>query len=270
MQGRTASCRPGASEGAVMTQTRRLAVLAGLLIFFLGLSAGIRANAQTPASGKHRICLDVAHQQRFWGDPADMDEKRVERVKYMTGEMLRTAGAVNGSLAYLKKEISPADLKGCSLVFIHIPSKNYTPGEVGAISKYVMSGGALFLVMDQDMWSTLEQTNVNDIIRPFGVQFGGESPDSLAGGHTKAGLITGKGLKISYHGARTVTGGTPFSFNDRSDAHPFGVFKEVDKAGRIVVMGDGMVSLYMTSWEGVQDYQCQEFMQDVFRWLLAR
>jgi hypothetical protein len=43
---------------------------------------------------------------------------------------------------------------------------------------------------------------------------------------------------------------------------------EVKNGGRIVVMGDGMVSLYMTSWEGVQDYQCQEFMQDVFRWLL--
>ena len=40
------------------------------------------------APAKHRICIDVAHQQRFWGDPADMDEKRVERVKYMTGEML--------------------------------------------------------------------------------------------------------------------------------------------------------------------------------------
>ncbi len=26
-------------------------------------------------------------------------------------------------------------------------------------------------------------------------------------------------------------------------------------------MGDGMVSLFMTTWEGVQDYQCQEFMQ---------
>jgi hypothetical protein len=124
--------------------------------------------------------------------------------------------------------------------------------------------------MDQDTWSTLEQTNVNDIIRPFGVQFGGESPDSLSGGHTTAGLVTDKRLKISYHGARTITGGTPFCFNDRSDAHPFGVFKEVEKGGRIVVMGDGMVSLYMTSWEGVQDYQCQEFMQDVFRWLLTR
>ena len=93
------------------------------------------------------------------------------------------------------------------------------------------------------------------------MQFGGESPDSASGGHTNAGLITDKRLKISYHGARTVTGGTPFSFNDRSDAHPFGTFKEVEKGGKIVVMGDGMVSLYMTSWEGVQDYQCQEFMQ---------
>ena len=67
------------------------------------------------------------------------------------------------------------------------------------------------------------------------------SPDSLAGGHTKAGLVTGKRLKISYHGARTVTGGTPFGFNDRSDAHPFAVFKEVQNGGKIIVMGDGMV-----------------------------
>jgi hypothetical protein len=76
--------------------------------------------------------------------------------------------------------------------------------------------------LDQDIWSTLEQTNANDLIRPFGLQFGGESPDSQAGGHTNAGLITGKRLRISYHGARTVTGGTPFCFNDRSDANPFG------------------------------------------------
>ena len=106
------------------------------------------------------------------------------------------------------------------MLFIHIPSAKYTPGEVSAISKYITSGGSLFLVMDQDSWSTLEQTSVNDLIRPFGVQFGAESPDSLAGGHTIAGLITDKRLKISYHGARTVTGGTPFAFNDRSDAYP--------------------------------------------------
>jgi hypothetical protein len=235
------------------------------------LSADLSANAQTATPATDRICMDVAHQQRFWHDPADMpgmDVKMIERVKYMTGEFVKTATAVNASLSYLEKEVTPKDLEECDLLFIHIPSAKYTPGEVGAISKYIAGGGSLFLVMDQDMWSTLEQTNVNDLIRPFGIQFGSESPDPLAGGHTKAGLLTEKGLKISYHGARTVTGGTPFCFNDRSDAYPFGTFKELANGGRIVVMGDGMVSLYMTSWEGVQDYQCQEFMQDVFRWLL--
>jgi hypothetical protein len=232
------------------------------------LWAGVSAHAQTPTPAKNRICIDVAHQQKFWADPADVDEKRVARVKYMTAEMLKTAAAVDASLSYVKKEVTPKDLEGCDLLFIHIPSTKYTPGEVGAITKYITGGGSLFLVMDQDMWSTLQQTNVNDLIRPFDVQFGGESPDAQAGGHTKAGLITGKRLKVTYHGARTVTGGTPFAFNDRSDAHPFGTFKEVGNGGQVVVMGDGMVSLYMTSWEGVQDYQCQEFMQDAFRWLL--
>jgi hypothetical protein len=235
------------------------------------LLAGISANAQTPTPAKSRICMDVAHEQRFWHDPADMagmDVNVIERVKYMTREFVKTATSVDASLSYLKEEIKPKDLEGCDLLFIHIPSAKYTPGEVSAISKYIASGGSLFLVMDQNMWSTLEQTNVNDLIHSFGIQFGGEGPDSLAGGHTKAGLITDKSLKISYHGARTVTGGTPFCFNDRSDANPFGTFMKVENGGKIVVMGDGMVSLYMNSWEGVDDYQCQEFMQNVFRWLL--
>jgi hypothetical protein len=235
------------------------------------LSAHLSANAQTATAATDRICMDVAHQQRFWRDPSDMpgmDVKMIERVKYMTGEFVKTATSVGASLSYLKKEVRPKDLEGCDLLFIHIPSSKYTPAEVSTISKYITGGGSLFLVMDQDVWSTLEQANVNDLIRPFGMQFGGESPDSQAGGHTKAGLITDKRLKISYHGARTVTGGTPFCFNDRSEAHPFGMFKEVENGGKVVVMGDGMVSLYMTSWEGVQDYQCQEFMQAVFRSLL--
>jgi hypothetical protein len=233
--------------------------------------ACVSANAQTAMPATKRICMDVAHQQKFWHDPADMagtDAKMIERVKYMTAEMTKTATAVNATLSYLKKEITPSDLEGCDLLFIHIPSAKYAPGEVSAVSKHIAGGGSLFLVMDQNMWSTLDQTNVNDLIRPFDIQFGEESLDSLAGGHTKAGPITGKPLKISYHGARTITGGTPFAFNDRSDANPFGTFKEVGNGGKVVVMGDGMTSLYMTSWEGVNDYQCQEFMQDAFRWLL--
>ena len=242
-----------------------------LFTLLFSLSADYSAHAHAATTATDRICMDVAHQPRFWRDPSDMqglDVKMIERVKYMTREFVKTATAVGASLSYLKKDVQPKDQEGCDLLFIHIPSSKYTPAEASAISTYIAGGGSLFLVMDQDSWSTLEQTDVNELIRPFGVQFGGESPDSESGGHTNAGLITDKRLKISYHGARTVTGGTPFSFNDRSDAHPFGTFKEVEKGGKIVVMGDGMVSLYMTSWEGVQDYQCQEFMQAVFRWLL--
>ena len=141
-----------------------------LFTLLFSLSADFSAHAQAPTAATHRICMDVAHQQRFWRDPSDMPgmEKMIERVKYMTGEFVKTATAVGASLSYLKKEVQPKDLEGCDLLFIHIPSAKYTPGEVSAISKHIASGGSLFLVMDQDMWSTLEQTNVNDLIRPFG------------------------------------------------------------------------------------------------------
>jgi len=242
-----------------------------LVALFLALSLCAYTNAQTAKQAKYKICMDVAHKQKFWNDPASMagmDPNFVDRVKYMTTEFVKTATSVNGELVYAKGEIKPDLLAKCDLLFIHIPSAKYSSLEVGAITKFINNGGSLFLVMDSDYWSTLEQTNVNDLIRPFGIQFGGANPDTLSGGSTRAGVITDKRLKISYHGARIVTGGTPFCFNDRSEKFPFGTFMEVKNGGKIVVMGDGMVSLYMTSWEGVDDYQCGEFMHDVFKWLL--
>ena len=58
-----------------------------LFTLLFGLVAGIPANAQTPSPATSRICMDVAHQQRFWNDPAGMagmDAKAIDRVKYMT------------------------------------------------------------------------------------------------------------------------------------------------------------------------------------------
>src|SRR5262245_34343407 len=141
----------------------------------LSLVTCLSAHAEALGPTTKHICMDVAHQQKFWNDPADMggmDVRMIERVKYMTAELTKTATAVDASLSYLKKEIAPKDLDACDLVFIHIPSAKYTPGEVSAISKRIANGGSLFLVLDQDMWSTLQQTNVNDLIRPFGIQFG--------------------------------------------------------------------------------------------------
>ena len=86
--------------------------------------------------------------------------------------------------------------------------------------------------------------------------------------HTKAGIITDKSLKITYQEGRIVKGGTPFCFNNQTEEYPFGTYMKLKNGGKIIVMGDGMTSLYMTSWDGVNDYQCSEFMYDVFNWLL--
>ena len=46
------------------------------------------------------------------------------------------------------------------------------------------------------------------------------------------------------------------------------LLEQLKEGGKIVAMGEGMVSLYMTSWQGVNDYKCAEFMQEVIGWLL--
>jgi hypothetical protein len=254
----------------IKAERRSIMKLRVITSFLLALSFCANALfAQT--SSKKKIYMDLAHGEKFWNDPAGMVSgagNNLERVRYMTDQFVKTASSVNAELFYLKSVIKPEDLSKCDLLYIHIPSSKYTPGEVKAITQYLNKGGSLFLVMDEDYWSTLEDANVNDIIRPFGIQFGKESPDSAVGGYTKAGLITEKSLKITYQEGRTIKGGIPFCFNNQSEEYPFGVFKKLKNGGKIIVMGDGMTPLYMTNWKGVNDYQCAEFMHDVFKWLL--
>lgn len=227
--------------------------------------------AQSSGS-RQRILVDISHGQKFYNDPADMkgkDSALVERIKYMTGELEKNANALEAEMAYIKKEITPYDLAKCDLLFIHMPSSKYSAAEIKAIQQYIQKGGSLFLVMEVDFWSTLAQANVNDIVSPFGIVFKSDNPDTKSsGGYTKASLVTNKRFSIPYHGARIVEGGTPFSYSTHTEANPFGIYKEVKGGGKIIAMGDGMVSLYMTSWEGVNDYQCSQFMHDAFAWLL--
>lgn len=218
-----------------------------------------------------RILVDVAHGQRFWNDASAMDGKeasQVERVRYMNGELVKNATALKAEVNYLKEKITPEALAKADVLFIHIPSTPFEADEAKTIQQFLNKGGSLFLVMDADYWSTLEQTKVNDIVSPYNIKFGSDSPDKSTGGHTKAGVIAQKKLSIPYHGARLVEGGTPFAFSNQSDDYAFGTFTELKGGGKIIAMGDGMVSLYMTAWEGVTNYQCSEFMGDAMAWLL--
>lgn len=230
------------------------------------------ANAIAQGNSK-KILIDVAHGQKFWNDPNDMngmDPNLVDRVKYMTSEITKNAKSLNASIGYLKSKIKPADLADCDLLFIHIPSSNYEAAEVSAINNFLKKGGSLFLATDVDYWATLDQTGINNIVTPLGITFAGDSPDTLSGGYTKPSPITDKKLKVTFHGGRIVKGGTPFCFTNQSDTYPFGTFTRLSGGGKIVAMGDGMTSLYMTSWKDVNDYQCSEFMHEVFAWLLKK
>lgn len=220
---------------------------------------------------KKKILVDVAHGQRFYSDPADRISTELvptDRLKYMTGELTKNGAAHNAEIVYLKTPITMDALSTSDLLFIHVPSKKYSADECKAIRDYIAKGGSLFIVVEEDYWSTLAQANVNDIVTPFGITYSSNNPDRSSGGHSEPGKVTKKKYSIPYHGARTVEGGTPFAYSNESDGNALGVFTEVQGGGKVIAMGEGMVSLYMTSWQGVTDYQCAPFMDETIGWLL--
>jgi hypothetical protein len=225
----------------------------------------------TELSAQKKILVDVAHGQKFYSDPADMISSELvpaERLKYMTGELTKNGEAHNAVVGYLKTPITTTSLSHCDMLFIHVPSKKYSADECTAIRHYVEKGGALFIVIEEDYWATLTQVNANDIVTPFGITFKSNSPDASSGGHSVPGKVTKKKYPIPSHGVRLVEGGTPFAYSNASSANPFGVYAETKGGGKVIAMGEGMVSLYMTSWQGVTDYQCAGFMDEVVGWLL--
>jgi hypothetical protein len=220
---------------------------------------------------KKKILVDVSHGQKFYSDPADKISTELvptDRLTYMTGELTKNGAAHNAEINYLKTPITTEALSKSDLLFIHSPATKYTANECKVIREYVEKGGSLFIVMEEDYWATLAQVNVNDIVAPLGITFSTDNPDKSTGGHSQPGKVTKNKYLIPSHGARLVEGGTPFAYGDKSDANPIGVFAEIKGGGKVIAMGEGMVSLYMTSWQGVTGYQCSSFMEDVIGWLL--
>jgi hypothetical protein len=242
------------------------AISFGLVAFTPGNVASAQSN-----SGKKKILVDVAHGQRFWHDPNDMPGKApdlVERVKYMSGELTKNADALKATVVYQKTKFTAASLKDVDVLFLQGAGGKFDESEAAAIREFVSKGGGLFVTMDEDYWGTLDQININDIVKPLGIEYKQNNPDQSSGAHASAGVVAKQQWSIPAHGARIVEGGTPFCYLNADKSKPVGVYKEVPTGGRIVAMGDGMVSLYMTKWENVDNYQCLQFMQDVLAWLM--
>jgi len=220
---------------------------------------------------KKKILIDVAHGQRFYSDPADKISTELvptKRLEYMTGELTKNAVAHNAEIKYLKTAITPEALSNVDLLFIHVPFVKYSEDECKAIQQYLGKGGKLFIAIEEDYWATLDQVNPNDILGPFGIKFSSNNPDASVGGYSTKGKITKQKYSIPFHGARQVEGGTSFAFSNRTEPSSFAVFTELKGGGKIIAMGEAMVSLYMTSWQDVNNYECAPFMRDVIGWLM--
>jgi hypothetical protein len=179
--------------------------------------------------------------------------------------------------------ITPAVLGGARILFLRAPSGTFTAAEAEAIVAFVKGGGRLLLVLDEERRQSLEKTGVNEFISPFGLKL---TPDTEylhnTGGVAKAGEIHKADREVPFSGGRAVEGGTPFAFQldrDGKPSHPFGAYTRLDSGGRVVVLGEGMASLFLGDPNGVRlsgdrtaltPYWGKDsaiFMEDVLAWL---
>jgi hypothetical protein len=183
------------------------------------------------------------------------------------------------------RPIDAKALEGVRILYLRAPSEQFTAAESESIVAFVKGGGSLFLVLDEERRQSLEKTGVNNLIAPFGIRL---APDTEylhnCGGIAKAGEVNKADREIPFSGGRAVEGGTPFAFQLDKDGKPaqsFGVYKRLDHGARIVVLGEGMATLFMGEPDGVRltgiprdpanttywGKDSATFMEEVLMWL---
>jgi hypothetical protein len=204
------------------------------------------------------------------------------------GEMQGIGSRLGYTLETAKGEITPEALKGSRLVYLRAPNGTFQEPEKTAIVQFVKNGGSLLLILDEEQRQSLAKTGVNDIIAPFGMSLTGDTPQiDNVGAIAKAGEINHADREIPYDGGRAVIGGTPFAYQlDRqgNPGQPYAAYAKVSNGGRVVVMAEGMASLFLgtpgavrlqvdkanpnnTKWWGKDS---AVYMEEVLAWLLAR
>lgn len=238
-----------------------------LNFFSLFLAAAAAAfAAETP-----RVLHDLAHGQTPLAPP-----------------MKDIAAKLGVTVTDSKVPITPKVLEGVRLLYLRAPSGEFTAPERESIVNFVRAGGSLLLVLDEESRQSLAVTRVNDLLAPFGLKLSPDLPYlHNCGGLAKAGAINAADREIPYSGGRAVEGGTPFAFmldQDGKPAAPFAASVVRENGARIVVIGEGMASLFLGKPDGVRlsgvsrdfsktTYWGKDsaiFMEEVVSWLVKQ
>jgi hypothetical protein len=224
-----------------MAQERSMRMMKNLIWLVAAIALGVipadLVFGQTKAPT--RLVFDQAHGEQPPPPPLDAIAKKLGLEVQASAE-----------------PISPKVLEGARILYVRAPSGTFTAAETEAIVAFVKGGGRLLLVLDEERRQPLEKTAVNNIISPFGLKL---TPDTEYlhnnGAVAKAGEINKADREVPFSGGRAVEGGAPFAFQLDKDGkpwHPFGAYKQVDNGGRIVVLGEGMASLFLGDPNGVR------------------
>ena len=117
------------------------------------------------------------------------------------------------------------------------------------------------------------------------MKLSGDTPRIInTGALAKAGEINRADRQVPFDGGREVLGGTAFAYQLNSEgqpAQPFAAYVKLDNGARVIVLGEGMASLFLGSPQGVRLIADADkpvwwgkdsaiFMEEVLSWLLAR
>jgi hypothetical protein len=242
-----------------MSQTLILMAAIGLCVVWPDLPGGQERT-------RSRLVFDQAHGQQ--PPPGQLDA---------------IAGKLGLQVQTSAGPITAASLDGARILYLRAPSGEFTDAETAAIVGFVNTGGSLLLVLDEERRQSLAKTGVNNILAPFGMKL---TPDTEYlhnnGALARAGEINRADRQIPFSGGRAVEGGTPFAYQLDKEGkpwHPFGAYKRLDTGGRVVVLGEGMASLFLGDAAAVRLSGDQKnltpywggdstiFMEEVLTWL---
>lgn len=239
-----------------------------VLLATLSVAAGYPLADQTPAAPV-RIYSDHAHGQ------VPLAPMYREIASKLGAEIVASDAA-----------ITPQALQGYRLMMLRVPVREITADESRAVVDFVRQGGSLLLVFDEERRVSLSTTRVNDLIAPFGLTLTADTPYvHNIGAVAKKGTINAADRELPYSGGRAVEGGTPFAWQLDKEGQPAQVFAAhttVGTGGRVVVMAEGMASLFLGRPDGVRlsgvpgnatqtvywGKDSAIFMEEVLAWLI--
>ena len=236
-----------------------------LLLAAIGVCLIRLEGVQGQVKGPSRLVFDQAHGQQ----PPP-------------GQLSGLATKLGLEIQTSAEPLTAKVLSAARILYLRAPSGEFTTAEAAAIVAFVKSGGSLLLVLDEEQRQSLAKTRVNDLISPFGMRL---TPDTEklpnAGAVARAGEINKADREVPYDGGRAVEGGTAFAFQldkDGKPSHPYGAYVRLANGGRIVVLAEGMASLFLGDPKGVRlvsdgnnpiywGKDSAIFMEEVLAWL---